>query len=221
MRTLLIFVSIILFFHICVNIVRFNYYIDNGPWSNNDYVKVLIDLFDFNTEKNIPTFYSALTLLLSSILLFLIALYNKKYDLKYYPWILLSIVFLFLSLDEMLEFHEHLVHLTQRLLDLSGFGTAYWTIPYLVAVIVLFLSLVKFLNELPKRTLKLFVLAGFFFILGSVGMEIIAGRREEIIGVQNITYLFFYTIEELSEMIGVIIFIYALTSYKPFTIKIG
>ena len=67
LRSLLIFVSLLLFLHICVNIVRFNYYIDNGLWSNNDYVKVLINLFDFNTEKNIPTFYATLALLLSSI----------------------------------------------------------------------------------------------------------------------------------------------------------
>ena len=78
LRSLLIFVSILLFFHICVNIVKLNYYIDDGLWSNNDYVKVLINLFDFGTEKNIPTFYSALALLFSSMLLFLIALYNKK-----------------------------------------------------------------------------------------------------------------------------------------------
>lgn len=130
-------------------------------------------------------------------------------------------VFLFLSIDEMLELHGHFVRLTQRLLDLSGFGTAYWTIPYLIATIILFLSLVKFLNELPKRTLKLFVLAGIIFISGSVGMEIIGGRVEEIIGIQNITYLFCYTVEELLECIGVIIFIYALTSYKSITIKIA
>jgi len=37
-------------------------------------------------------------------------------------------VFLFLSPDEMLELHEHFVHLTQRLLDLSGFGTGLYLI---------------------------------------------------------------------------------------------
>ena len=220
LRSLLIFVSILLVFHIGVNYVRFNYYIDNGIWSTNDYVKVLINLFDFNTENNIPTFYSALALLLSSVLLRLIALTYKKQNLTFYSWILLSVVFLFLSLDEMLELHEHLVRLTQRLLNLSGFGTAYWTIPYVTAVIILFLLLIKFLNKLPKRTLKLFVLAGILFILGSVGMEIIGGRQEEIFGRENITYVLFYTIEELLEMIGVIIFIYALTSIKTFSVKI-
>ena len=89
-----------------------------------------------------------------------------------------------------------------------------------ISTIILFLGLVKFLNELPKRTLKLFVLAGIIFISGSVGMEIIGGRVEEIIGTKNITYLFCYTVEELLEKIGVIIFIYALTSYKSITIKI-
>jgi len=52
----------------------------------------------------------------------------------------------------------------------------------LIATIILFLGLVKFLNELPKRTLKLFVLAGIIFISGSVGMEIIGGRQQGING---------------------------------------
>jgi len=91
-------------------------------------------------------------------------------------------VFLFLSPDEMLELHEHFVHLTQRLLNLSGFGTAYWTISYLIAVIILFPGLVKFLTELPKSTMKLFVLAEIIFLSGSIGMEIIVGRQQGING---------------------------------------
>lgn len=182
--------------------------------------KVFIKLFDFNIEKNIPTLYSFLALLFSSILLILITLQNKKNDLKYHAWLPLSMVFFFLSFDEILELHEHLVHLTRRFLNLSGFGTAYWTIPYIIMIAILFFSLYKFLSKLPKRTFKLFVLAGAIFILGSVGMEILGGRQEEINGKSNVLYVFLYTIEELLEMLGVVIFIYALTSYKKITVQI-
>ncbi|MCG2461195.1 hypothetical protein K8352_10585 [Flavobacteriaceae bacterium F89] len=221
LRALLIVVGIITIAHIGVNIVRFNYYLDGGAWSNNDYVKVLIHLFDLDTENNVPSFYSSLALLFSSILLYLIALYNKRNRLKYFAWILLSVVFFYLSLDEILELHEHLVHLTERMLNLSGYGTAYWVIPYGVLVVILLLSLFGFLNKLPKSTLKLFILSGFIFVSGAVGMEIIGGIQEELHGKLNVTYVVLITIEEVLEMLGIVVFIYALTSYKKFTISIN
>jgi len=205
-----------------------NYYIENGIWSNNDYVKIVINLFDFNTEKNVPTFYSSLALLFSSILLFLIALKNKKKNLTYLSWVGLAIIFCYLSLDEILELHEHLVHLTRNFLNLSGMGTAYWTIPYLILIILLGAVYFKFLMTLPKKTLKFFLIAGAVFLTGAVGFELIGGRVEELYGIpneniygrDNALYKILYTCEEFLEMLGIIIFIYALTSYKTFTIKI-
>lgn len=221
LRTLLIIVGILALSNIGINIIRFNYYMDGGPWSDNEYIKELIFLFDLDTEKNVPSFYSSLALLLSSILLFLIALFYKKSGAKYFPWVLLSLVFFYLALDEILELHEHLVHLTERFFNLTGYGTSYWIIPFGIFGIILFIILFKFLRELPKKTLKQFVISGFVFISGAVGMEILGGIHEEIYGRENATYVILYTIEEILEMLGIVLFIYALTSYKKFTINIS
>jgi hypothetical protein len=228
-RSLFLFIIILLVANISVIYIYMNYYIENGIWSNNDYVKIVINLFDFNTEKNVPTFYSSLALLFSSILLFLIALKNKKKNLTYLSWVGLAIIFCYLSLDEILELHEHLVHLTRNFLNLSGMGTAYWTIPYLILIILLGAVYFKFLMTLPKKTLKFFLIAGAVFLTGAVGFELIGGRVEELYGIptpksfdssHNVLFKILYTCEEFLEMLGIIIFIYALTSYKTFTIKI-
>jgi len=82
---------------------------------------------------------------------------------------------------------------------------------------------------LPKKTLKFFIIAGVVFLTGAVGLELIGGRVEELYGIPvektfdnsaNVLFKFLYTCEEFLEMLGIIIFIYALTSYKKFTIKI-
>ena len=81
---------------------------DNGIWSGNKHVKVLCELFDFDREeKNIPNFYSAVALLLSSILLWLIAIFHKERKEKFYPWSGLALIFCLLSFDEVLALHEH------------------------------------------------------------------------------------------------------------------
>jgi hypothetical protein len=64
-------------------------------------------LFDVDGEQNIPSLYSASALLLCSILLATIT-YAKKLagDAYVRHWGTLSIIFLFLSLDEALSLHE-------------------------------------------------------------------------------------------------------------------
>lgn len=109
-------------------------------------------------------------------------------------------VFLFLLLDEILDLHEYLVLLTPKLLDLTGYGKANWSIPFLIVTILLFLRIVKFLNELPKRTLKLHVLVGIIFILGSVSMGIIGSFQQEINESKNITNLLF-SVEDLAQIL--------------------
>ena len=61
--TLVLLITALLIANIVVNIIDLYYFMDNGIWSGNKYVEILIQLFDFDTEsKNLPTFYSAIAL---------------------------------------------------------------------------------------------------------------------------------------------------------------
>lgn len=47
----------------------------------------LIPLLDFNTERNIPTFYSACALIFGAILLFFISWLHKRSNRSYLMWV--------------------------------------------------------------------------------------------------------------------------------------
>ena len=89
-----------IFFLLTANIfgLVFKYFFDH------DYIYGLVPLFNFDTEKNIPSLYSSLALATVSVLLFKIAFARKKAELDNKLWFALSAIFLFLSMDEFFQF---------------------------------------------------------------------------------------------------------------------
>jgi hypothetical protein len=179
----------------------------------HDYVYGLVRLFNFDTEQNIPTLYSTIALLFSSILVSLIAFRRKQLQIPYIPWLWLSLIFLFMSIDEASSIHELLVRPAREISEPSGVFYHAWVVPYGLALVVLIIAYSKFLFELPKRIMTLFLISGAIFVLGSVGFECLAGRHVELYGSMNILYDIMSTCEELLEMIGIALFIYALLTY--------
>jgi hypothetical protein len=59
----------------------------------------------------------------------------------------------------------------------------------------------------------LFLVSGSIFVSGAIGFELLGGRQAELYGKDNVLYCFFYTCEELLEMLGVAVFIYTLLRY--------
>ena len=179
----------------------------------------LIPMFDFDAEMNLPTFYSSVTLILSSTLLAIIAFCHKKEGNPYWLWGILSFIFLFLSMDEFGALHERLEAPFLRLLQSSSFQELSkiffyaWVIPYGVLLIIFVLFYLKFLFKLPQKTKILFVVSGALYVTGAVVLEVFGGMQDRLYGSMNFTYLFLCTIEETLEMLGIAIFIYTLTSY--------
>ncbi|MBD1866698.1 hypothetical protein H6F95_05130 [Cyanobacteria bacterium FACHB-471] len=67
----------------------------------------LTGLFNVDYENNIPTLFAAFILFLASILLFLVASAKRRQNDRFTNhWRVLSILFLYLSLDELLSIHE-------------------------------------------------------------------------------------------------------------------
>src|SRR5690606_1858442 len=79
---------------------------------DSPYAAFLTKLFDLNTEGNIPTLFSTLLLLTAALLLGLKYLKAATYDdsNKRY-WLFLSLVFVFLALDESLQIHEKVTNI--------------------------------------------------------------------------------------------------------------
>jgi len=190
--------------------------------NQNANTSFFVKLFDLNTEGNFPTLFSTLLLGFAALLLFLIFVKKrllKEADKNY--WIFLSAVFLFLALDESLQIHEKVTNIinligTDKEVSLiserPGFLKYVWVVPYFLCVVGVFIVLYQFLWRLPSVTRNLFLMGGIIFCCGAVGLEFLQGHYDTLMGQNNYTVVL-YTIEEAMEMIGVIIFIYALLRY--------
>ena len=75
--------------------------------------------------------------------------------------------------------------------------------------------------RLPRKTLRLFVLSGIIYLTGAILLDMAEGALVEEYGWYDPLYCFLYTCEEFLEMLGLIIFIYALSSYKSISIAVN
>lgn len=172
------------------------------------------ELTNMDGEQNIPALYSASALLLCSILLAIITSAKKVAgDLYVRHWGALSIIFLFLSLDELISIHERMIDPLRSTLNTSGFLYFAWVIPGAIFVSICLLAFLRFLTHLPAKTRSLFLVAGTLFLAGAIGIEMVGGYYSYLYGQQNITYAIITTLEEFLEMLGIVVFIYALLSY--------
>jgi hypothetical protein len=175
-----------------------------------------VNLFNLDAEMNIPTFFSALLLLIAALLLALISLLKgKPKDPDLSKWTILSFGFLFMAFDEAFQVHEGLDFPVRRLLGDGDLGIFYfaWVIPGLALALILSLYFLKFLWRLPRKTMRTFLIAASLYLGGCIGFELIGGRYVELYGFDNLTYTLIATLEESLEMAGVIVFIKALLEY--------
>ena len=178
--------------------------------------------FNLDSEGSIPAFFSACIMLMASVILFFIyrasTLMSKNSSNKY--WLILSCIFLFLSLDEATVIHEELIMtLRERLFnryqvdDLSGFLRYPWIIPYGLLVLVIGIIFIKFVLSLNRKTKLLFIASGSIYIIGAIGFEMLGGYMIENYGEGNY-FIMCTTIEEVLEMCGLVGFIYGLLDYS-------
>lgn len=182
-------------------------------------LRLFVKLLNVDLEANLPTYFSALVLLGDAILLAFIAYGSKALGEQFLHWIGLSAIFVFISLDEMIQIHEQLRAPMEALFNTSGLLYFAWFIPYLALVVIIGIAYFKFMMRLPKKILKLFILAGVVFIFGAVGMEMLGGMHAEVHREKNLTYALMYSFEEFLEMSGAAIFFYALISYIEMKFK--
>lgn len=176
-----------------------------------DYVK----RFHIDEEQSFPTLFSVACLFLCSALLGWIYALNGRAEGSFgRHWLLLAVVFAYLGFDEALGLHETLVGPINSRFHFSGPFLFSWVVPYAIALLVLTAIFLPFLLRLPARSRLLFLLAGAVYVSGAMGMEMVAAVRYEVQpDFDNVPYLVLATIEELLEMTGVILFIYALLAH--------
>jgi hypothetical protein len=174
-----------------------------------------LDLFNLDRELNFPTWYSALMIGFCAILLRIIATGKKQQGDRYsQDWRLLSTIFIWMAIDEIVSIHEILIiPQVSDALKLPWFLHSMWVIPGIFFVAWFVRRYGKFVNHLPAKSKQHFTIAACLYIGGALVMEMVGSQFAESIGQQNIVYALIATVEEILELNGIIMFIYALLYY--------
>lgn len=177
--------------------------------------------FNVGEEVNLPTFYSSFLLLATACCCFAAANAAKiglqKKTIKR-SWHFLGLIFVGLSIDEFSSFHEKLNRIMVAIgnyIFIPRLMQSVWYASAMAACLVLLFLLIPLLKSLSPKVKNLFGLSGLIFIGGAVGLEAVSlivmdGSPEFSF---NFYYLLLSTLEELLEMAGVSLAIYAILVY--------
>ncbi len=167
----------------------------------------LMRALSLSEEHNVPTWWSALLHLTSGLLLALVAREARRSGAPHpRRWTFLSLLFLYISLDETVMLHEGLNRVIQ-----GGRGAFYfdWIIPASGILLALGVVYLPFVLDLPRRTRRDFVRAGAVFVGGALLMEVPLGLWTDANGSSNMGYVLIDAVEEVLEMIGASMFLVA------------
>lgn len=173
-----------------------------------------VPLFDMDEERNIPSLFSTLLILSCAFFFHLIAVARRRALRGRGHWMGLAGIFAFLSVDELVSLHERLIAPLRETLHTSGVFYFAWLIPYGIAVLAIGIAYLRFLFGLPSVTRRGMVIAGFVYLAGAIGMELIGGRYFELLGGRhNLSYELMTACEESLEMLGMIVLARALMAH--------
>ncbi|MCI0626394.1 MAG: hypothetical protein L0387_32910, partial [Acidobacteria bacterium] len=165
---------------------------------------------DVNREDNsLPTWYQTVSLFSCFLLLAVIAAAARAGADRYTRhWVILALVFLYLSADEFLVIHEQVDLLLRSVFSTRGAFLYAWVIPGGVFVLLFAAAYARFLLDLlPLRTRFLFIVGGAVYVSGALGVEMtsayfVDSYGDGLAGEQTFTFAILGTIEEFLEMSG-------------------
>jgi hypothetical protein len=200
-----------------------------------------LTLFDVGAERNIPTWFESMQFMLCSVVLVVVAIASRQRGERYGShWGVLSVILLYMSLDEVATIHETMGAEFERLLhatmgfEAGGAISYFWVVPGALFVVVVGLSYIGFLIHLPRSTRRLFLFAGAVFFLGALLLDMLSAQVMSSSGaighwvasgsggridpkrasaIPKILNGGSTTLQEMFEMLGLTTFIYALLAY--------
>ena len=186
-------------------------------------ILTIANIFLLDVERNIPTLYSGISLILSSLLLYFCSSYEVNIRKKL-NFIFISLFFLFLAADEMFMIHEIFGPIFRKILNPNSFLYFAWVVPYGILTLLVSIYFYSFIKTLPKNIFRLIILSGILFIGGELFLEMIGAyiytqNNKEL----SFSYLLISSLEEIFAMLGIVLFNFSkikLLSSLKFNIEI-
>jgi hypothetical protein len=162
-------------------------------------------------EQTVVAWFTASALLAGGLLLFAIGAATRLLGGRFVGrWRLLGAIFVFLSIDEAVAFHEQLGDWVKEVVPTGGPLLWAWVIPYGAFAVVVFVAYVPFLRHLPAGTRRGVLIAGTVFIGGALVLEMIQAAIVDVRGRGGGPVTVLSIVEEAAEMLGAILFLDAL-----------
>lgn len=165
----------------------------------------LVRFLDVGTEESLPTLFATLNLLLGALLAYFVyrsaALWRRS-------WLALSLLLLYMGVDEACQIHESLVpSLLPRVFGPDGQPMQRSWLPFGIgAVLVVGILFLPFLRSLPRATARSFFVACLLFLTGAVAFELIGNAMlHRGFARTDLIYNLRRIVEEGLEMYGIVI----------------
>lgn len=175
-----------------------------------DLIAYLSGAFDAGRENSIPTWFSTVNLLLSSLLLWIVSRHARQVgDPAARYWLALCLLLLAMSVDEGASLHERL----QKSQEYTGvlipmIESHPWLLYGAGFAVAALLFFIPFLRRIGPRLAALFLLSGGLFLAGALGFEFMAAWMiyYDISAPGELPYLIRRAAEEGCEMYGIALF---------------
>ncbi len=179
----LLFITLCLITIHCV-LNYYNHEVEEVNW-------LIFQLVDLDEENNIPTWFSGYLLLNNALVMYIFS--KMESNKNHFYWMLLSLGFLILSLDEVAGIHESI----HTAIDFN------WAYAGGILVVALGLLYIPFLLSLNRRLAVLFIVSGLIYVSGVIGVELFSKDMDE----DSMAYGFATAVEEGLEMLGALFFL--------------
>jgi hypothetical protein len=174
-------------------------------------VGLLFSLFFFDGEGNLPAIFSTWLFLINAVLFLIVRKAAGLAGDSPKLWLVLSSLFVFLAIDESISIHERIIDPLRQALGATGIFYYTWIIPYGIGVVLLSIFAIPVFWRMQKKIRFWFGLAAADYLFAAIGLEMISGKYLVMMNEQkDIVWILMVTLEELLEMVGLIILVYAL-----------
>lgn len=174
-----------------------------------------VRLFNISGEGNVAAWFSSALLLLCGVLAFAIATFQGWFGKRRYlrHWQALSLVFLYISLDETAQIHEAAFRRLPELFGAEDLLDFAWVLFALLLFLAFALAYARFVLDLPAEIRRYVILAAALYLTGALGLELVSAYVIRFWPDEIIVRGALATGEDLFEMLGVVSLLYAWMAY--------
>lgn len=174
----------------------------------------VVYIFDVNFEKSVPTVFNYLLHLACAITVLLVTLLRRRASGSYeWRWILLALLFVYTSFDEILVLHERIGVRLQEHFHPTGALFYAWVVPGAAFALLVGILELKLVMGLPPPIRKLAIASACVFLGGALGVEMLGSEEFWEHMAHTLRLELLASLEEAMEMSGLSLFIYAMLRY--------